>query len=396
MSLPTRPFLAIYVIWHPGFGDGSRIAHLLYDHFRREIFSNVAGGTGLSVSFRFEPPPGGSEPADVDFDRAETNAVVALADDNLAGDSSWRSYLDRISSECDRRGFGHRLFPVTFSNTALAVAGRVQAIRWHAWNGVGDAERFLKLRSDLAHQFSKMLRQYLEHLRQPERTEGELERFLKPVRVFLSHSKHDALGKKLALAARKFIHDETELASFFDVQNIPSGLRFDDVLEHYVRVSAVVAFHTDTYSTREWCRREILEAKKANVPLVVANAIADFEERGFPFIGNVPVVRLDARSSKRRIPVLLAALMDEVLKDFLWKCRVALGRQSAPADVAFQPRPPELLTLASFEAGGDSASIDRLVYPDPPIGHEEARLFAAISPKTILQSYTEWIAEFGA
>jgi hypothetical protein len=55
----------------------------------------------------------------------------------------------------------------------------------------------------------------------------------------------------------------------------------------------MVAIHTDSYSSREWCRREIIEAKRWNVPLVVANGISNLDERGFPYMGNVPVVRLE-------------------------------------------------------------------------------------------------------
>jgi hypothetical protein len=63
------------------------------------------------------------------------------------------------------------------------------------------------------------------------------------------------------------------------VHDIPAGLRFHKVLLQQVRVSAMVAIHADSYSSREWCRREIIEAKRWNVPLVVANATsmsADF------------------------------------------------------------------------------------------------------------------------
>ena len=36
-----------------------------------------------------------------------------------------------------------------------------------------------------------------------------------------------------------------------------------------------------------------------------------------------------------------------------------------------------------------------LVYPDPPIGSEEQRLFEVIAPAVKLRSLTEWIAKSG-
>jgi hypothetical protein len=178
------------------------------------------------------------------------------------------------------------------------------------------------------------------------------------------------------------------LASFFDVHDIPAGLRFNKVIPAKVKVSAVVAIHTDSYSSREWCRREIIEAKGYSVPLVVANCITDVDERSFPYLGNVPVVRMDPDTADR-IDSIVSHLLDEVLKSFLWQCRVQLAAGSAGDDVLFLPRPPELISLASVKDFTKAT----LVYPDPPIGAEEQRLFEVIAPAVRLRSMTEWLAE---
>jgi hypothetical protein len=189
---------------------------------------------------------------------------------------------------------------------------------------------------------------------------------------------------------RKALFDRTGFASFFDVHDIPTGVRFDRAILQQVKVSAVVAIHTDSYSSREWCRREIIEAKRWNVPLVVANCIAYKDERGFPYMGNVPVVRMDPRAVDR-IDHIVARLLDEVLKDFLWQCRTKLAEAAKEDDVVFLPRPPELISLASLE---DRAQANvTLVYPDPPLGAEEQRLFEIIAPNVRLRSLTEWLAE---
>jgi len=169
--------------------------------------------------------------------------------------------------------------------------------------------------------------------------------------------------------------------------NIPPGLPFAEVLRLYVRISAVVAIHTDSYSSREWCRREILEAKRHNVPLVVANCMIDFEERGFPYMGNVPVVRME-HDATHRIGVVIARLLDEVMKDYLWRCRAKLA--NAGKDVTFLPRPPELISLS--ELARNRQDQGTIVYPDPPLGVEEAELFAALGKGFQLLSYTQWLA----
>jgi hypothetical protein len=94
-----------------------------------------------------------------------------------------------------------------------------------------------------------------------------------------------------------------------------------------------------------------------------------------------------------RIDVIVSRLLDEVLKSFLWVCWVQLADDAAGDDVVFVPRPPELIMLASLKGKADAAAT--LVYPEPPIGAEEQRLFEIIAPKIKLRSMTEWLAGGG-
>jgi hypothetical protein len=249
------------------------------------------------------------------------------------------------------------------------------------------------LTADLAYQFSRMLRSYLARLQHSGTPDEELGQYLKKVEIFLSHSKHDDDGERIAKIVRRRLFEGDGLASFFDVHDIPSGQKFDKVILHKLRNSAVVAIHTDSYSAREWCRREVIEAKFFNVPLVVVNCISNLDERAFPYLGNVPVVRMDP-SPANRVDEVISRLLDEVLKDFLWKCWVELVQTRARHDVVFVPRPPELITLAAVP--GWQAAGATIVYPEPPLGAEEIGLFWAVAPSVRLQSTSEWLAASGA
>jgi hypothetical protein len=390
MALSTRPFLVIYVAWYPQFADGHAIAKALYEHYRRELYENVAGGTGLSVIYRFEPAPGSNVPIDIDFDDAETSAIVLLIDEKWAGDPVWVEWGHELTERSDAAGLGVRVFPIAIDSVALSLGITEQAIRWDKWASLEQEKRKSKLIADLTYQFCRMLRYYLEQLKHPLEEEGMLVEYLRKVQLFLSHSKHDTYGEHIAKLIWERLHqgEGDSLASFFDVHDIPAGLRFNKVILEMVRVSAVVAIHTDSYSSREWCRREIIEAKRYNVPLVVANCISDLDERSFPYMGNVPVVRMDP-GSPDRIDYIISRLLDEVLKDFLWRCRVEMAKPAASTDTVFLPRPPELISLAGLSKSAEAT----LVYPDPPIGAEEQRLFEEIAPTVRLRSMTEWLAE---
>lgn len=393
MPIQTRPFLVVYIAWHPAFTSGKDIAKNLFDHYRREHFGNIAGGAGLSVVYRYAPEEATGAPLPIDLEEGETSAVVVLFDEEFSKSSEYMAWLNAVEGACENAGMRAMVFPVAM-DSSLTKSGVVeQAVRWDRWNDIQDPRAKLrKLTTDLTYQFSRMLRSYLERLRRPLTEDEELLAYLQKVQIFLSHSKHDGDGERIAKVVRDALHDGQGFSSFFDVKDIPTGTRFDRVLLAQVRVSAVVAIHTDSFSSREWCRREIIEAKRYNVPLVVANCIQDADERGFPYLGNVPLVRMDPVLLDR-IDNIVGRLLDEVLKDFLWRCRVEMVKLDGAKDAVFLPRPPELISLAGLD--GEAQAEATLVYPDPPIGSEEQRLFEVIAPSVKLRSLTEWIAQSG-
>lgn len=393
MIISTCPFFVLYVAWHPAFGEGHLIAKKLFEHYRRELYSNISGGTGLSVIYRHIPDPETLAPAAIDFSESETSAVVLLIDERFSGDEHYVAWAKDLLLKTDEIGLSARVFPVAISSEATRMNLFEQAVRWDRWSDLLIDARLRCLTSDLNYQFCRMLRSYLEHLRHPNEAEAALEQYLRKVQVFLSHSKHDADGERIAKQIRLHIFDGDGLASFFDVHDIPTGMRFDIVLLHQVKASAIVALHTDSFSSREWCRREIIEAKRWSVPLVVADCISDTDERGFPYMGNVPVVRMDPVKVDR-IDAVIARLLDEVLKDFLWKCRVELAKRIISSNAVFLPRSPELVSLAALSDYQDEHVL--VVYPDPPLGAEEQRLFEQIAPRFQLRSMTEWLATAGA
>ncbi|MBB6487933.1 toll/interleukin-1 receptor domain-containing protein [Rhizobium lusitanum] len=393
MADTARPFIVIYVVWHPQFAMGHDIAKAMFEHFRRESYEKITGGTGIPVVYRFVLSNDRGGPLPIDFSTAETSAVIVLVDKNYTEDEVWLTYLRALADQTDEAGLGTRLFPVVIEPDLLRDLNlSEQAIRWYQWNGDVQS-RTDALIGHLTFQFCRMLRHYLAHLKKPGKSEKALLRFLKKVDIFLSHSKHDGnkAGELVATAIRRKLTLTDGLGSFFDVYDIPPGLRFQKVLLSQVKVSAVIAIHTDSYSSREWCRREIVEAKRHNRPLVIANCLADKDERGFPYLGNVPIIRLDNEKSPR-VDIVIRALLDEILRDFLWQCRVELMRpKKSKLRVTFVPRPPELISLATLvpDSKGKKSIV---VYPDPPLGREEERLFHAIAPNIQLRSATEWLA----
>ncbi len=58
----TRPLFALYVVWHPSYENGSKIADLLRRRFGGDRYQNIAGDSGVSVLYRSDDCRSQSQP----------------------------------------------------------------------------------------------------------------------------------------------------------------------------------------------------------------------------------------------------------------------------------------------------------------------------------------------
>jgi hypothetical protein len=172
----------------------------------------------------------------------ETTAAVVLTNSHLVSDPAWVSYVRELVERTEASGLATRVFPVSLEEKALELGVAEQALHWDLWPEIG-LQRRSRLISELTYELCRMLRHRLERLRRPTEEDAALEQYLKKVQSFLSHSKHDDDGQRIARTIRDRLQEGHGLASFFDVHGIPAGLRFNKVLLLQVKVSAVVAVH---------------------------------------------------------------------------------------------------------------------------------------------------------
>lgn len=399
MKKPIQPLLSIHVVWHPDFVEGQRLARKMLDRFQGDPLHDLNLRVGIPVLFPSMSAADGQAPQPIDAEQSELTAVVVLVNASLVGSPEWIEYFRVLERLAAKHALRTLLVPVIFDGNDLRALGtKIQAIRLDKWHCVDQEIAEARFFALLLHQLCRMLRVHLDAELEKTDSEAYLEAYLRKVQVFLSHSKHDSFGEPLALSLRKCIHDDLDLGSFFDLVDISPGLPFDDVILHSVRRSAIVVIHTDSYATREWCRREALEAKLHGRPIVVANCLADREERGFPYLGNVPVVRVNPTEPGRLIHVVVR-LLEEILKQLLWEGRTRKYVAQKKPGVEFVSSWPELLTLVRIGRASAGSKSKRgpltLVYPDPPLSNEEERLFEALLPGTDLKSFRQWQAATG-
>ena len=389
MKLTTGPMFTLYVVWHPSYGEGQRIADLLRTHFGRDLYRGVGEERAVSVLERSQAVPEALTPLPIHWDDSQFTAVVVLAESNLVQDREWVDYARTIADAAHRRGLPAGFFPVTMDRRGIEIGVAQQALRWDRWDA-SDVDPVRRLTSDLTHEFCRMLRHRLDQFRPAGGANDALGRYLDKIRVFISHSKHDGDGESVGASIRDWVHTHSPLDSFFDVYDIPPGLSFGDVLLHEIGAGALLAVHTDSYSSREWCRREVIEAKRRLVPMIVVDCVRDVDPRGMPYLGNVPVVRMDPGRTDR-IGTVAGYLLDEVFRTWLWLCRVGSYMTNSPG-VLFTARPPELIALAAVSPDAKD-SAHTIVYPEPLLSADDERLFRDIAPGVRVQTLADWLEE---
>jgi hypothetical protein len=157
------------------------------------------------------------------------------------------------------------------------------------------------------------------------------------ITIFLSHAKVD--GTAPARRIRDYIYSQTQLAAFYDENDIPFGSAFGRVLHNSVegvQTAAMIAIRSAKYATRPWCRRELslfrrplleptpgqTERWRVN-PLLVVDALDGGPRTlGIPELGNAPAIRRGENVPNQEEQVVTTVLRDALLA----ACHAAVGR----------------------------------------------------------------------
>ena len=382
------PPLSLHIVWHPSNSTGADVADCLYRHFRQIGRQDVAGRAGLSVFYRNSNASGEAKPDPIDWERSDISAVVILVDKNLDSDPNWRKYVHELAQIAKMRRDRSGLFPVIMKTGRFQVQFDEQELRWDPERESETGWEHWLIRS-LTHEFCRMLRHHLYLSDGPKESTSALDYYLQPVRVFISHSKHDDDGQTIANRIRDWLHRNSAMDSFFDIYDLPAGVPFEDVLLNRIETGAVMVVHTDSYSSREWCRREVTAAKKYHVPMVVLNCVRDRDPRSFAYMGNVPNIRMDP--DQDRIAAAIGYLLDEVFRTYIWHCRVQRFKSEHP-EVLFLAQPPELITLATLPVKIND-NCPMIVHAEPGLDLDAVSLFSRIAPETRIRTLAQWLEE---
>jgi hypothetical protein len=367
-----RPTLAVHVIWHPCCSAADDYARALFAHLFEDPDDLASHGLRIPVRLwrstgdaaASDHPP----PAVPPLEESARAVVVLLIDDEFLAADGWLDVLDRVSAAARPQDV---LIGVSLSAAVLNVASPLLANNLIRLHSVATGLRRAVVVNRVTHALSRLVAGTRES-----------------VTVFISHAKGD--GKDIAKGVRAYLQDGTGIKNFFDAQDLLEGSKWADEIRGAAARNVLLAVRTDNYATREWCRTEVLEAKRHGSPVIVLDALQTFEPRGFPYLGNAPSVRW-RDESPAALEHLLGAVLRETLRFRHFPARVAdLCRvYGLERHDHILPVPPELLTVLGKAAiTGDTP----LVYPDPPLGTDELAVVEEFAPNLTTITPTGLIA----
>ncbi|MFY9825247.1 MAG: toll/interleukin-1 receptor domain-containing protein [Thermoanaerobaculia bacterium] len=375
-----RPTLAVYAVWHPASAAGGRLAEVLFEELFRGLgipvfYRSVAAREDLGL------------PLPVPFDAARHSAVFVLADRKmaLARDQGWGEYVRDLLAATASAQSPHRVVPVLLDEAAVKVQEGGLPPQGIRVNEQPEDLRDVYFLSRAAHELCRLL------LAELDETGGAppapRDASSKPVKLFLSHSKADGLDRIQDL--KSYIESKSVFDLFFDANDIAPGYLFTEEIEANLADprAALLVLLTDSYATRPWCRKEVIIAKRFGRPVVIVHAVRRGESRCFPYLGNVPALRIDrleepwtAADCER---VLRQTLLEVLRQTYLrLHLRDLLAeQQSLPPGAITLPRAPELLTsLYEPVKTPEKETGPRVgLYPDPPLGDEELEVLGLLN-----------------
>ncbi|TQF09379.1 TIR domain-containing protein [Myxococcus llanfairpwllgwyngyllgogerychwyrndrobwllllantysiliogogogochensis] len=315
---------------------------------------------GLQIPTTFTPDDGSSEPPKPAVaNEADRVLVVLLADDHLAvaarkptkSGTTWGDYATKLRALTEAAG--HRFMPVQLTESAYPIDKRLDDTNFlRAWAIDGAEERHKFIARRLVHLLIRRLRP------RPGNEDAP------PVTIFLSHTKmdleHEPRVVKTLLAHLTATQPEK---TWFDSGDISTGSRFAHEIEKGVKDTALLTIVTDSYSSRAWCRKEVLFAKHHQRPVVIVDGVQERETRRFPYSGNTPVIRWKAHDAQGVVDLLLREVLRHAYAEESLKQRKREGDVVLPAG-------PELVTIVHLRKDKDKDQ-PVVLYPDPPLGPEE-------------------------
>ncbi|OIP53334.1 MAG: hypothetical protein AUK31_01685 [Fibrobacteres bacterium CG2_30_45_31] len=360
-----RQPLSIHFVWHPG--DSEQLENII-DFCSKSLKRDPEKPFSRSISIPlFFLTSEGKNPPEMCLYKAEKTIVFVFISKRIVADDAWTEFIEKLKGKCDA------IVPIALDSTAFNIDNSLNSynfIRAYEYEAAFYRERILIA---VAHEIYRLaLNESLKEMNLGKDS---------AVRIFLSHAKDAGPGISIAETLKNFL-DQSVMRNFFDAFDIAPGYCFDAEIEAHIKESTLVAIHSDPYSSRYWCQREIGCAKAADRPMIAVDALNEYEDRRFPLAANIPGIRVRCEKEEKIsesdvLRIMICALLETIR--FFYSRRLLSAYQESgwiPKGAILLQRPPELADVQKYSGGFPQTK--EIYYPEPTIFQEEADAFKKI------------------
>jgi len=411
------PIPEVYILWHPHCALGEALAR------RIMVWLRPGNGLGPEVFYRSLPAPeaqpDGLPPALPGETRSSVarpltkkvsnlQLVLALIDENMVADFAWRHWLDQLALLAETAN--RIVWPVALDATAYNMPVPIKSLNYFRPTGLPvlppaagqkSAEFETVVRSLLKQVTEAMCRVML-----PKRAEpgGGQSRALEPppkVSIFLSHAKQD--GTVPARRVRDYIYSQTQLAAFYDENDIAFGSGFARAIEQdldALTTAAMIAVRSARYASRPWCRRELslfrrprrenpesdgAERWRLHPSLVVEAMVGSELSSGIPELGNSSTIRWDDGDMDLAELIVTTVIRDAMLAAFHSALGSTIEAVQGQVVINWLPDPTTLLHIPALRGGTEHD----VFHPGRGLSGLELDILDEFFPKLTFKSFEE-------
>lgn len=126
--------LTIYVLWHPKFSEGGKLADRLFNTLCRNVNDPFARPIGIPVYYRSAPAgPGSETPAPIPLEESDYNAIVVFVDTQMLLSDDWTEYVKEVLAQEQFSRNKTRVFPMAndFAAFKSQQLGAINYIRMY-------------------------------------------------------------------------------------------------------------------------------------------------------------------------------------------------------------------------------------------------------------------------
>ncbi|WP_170973099.1 TIR domain-containing protein [Citrobacter sp. wls827] len=373
--MPSKQSIAIYFIYHNK--DKCEVVDKGIDYvfnlLKRDIQRPFSRALNLPVFFRTsldEQPP-----ADIP-ETADKTLAFTFVGNHFLTNEGWVNYLSKLESKKN-----YHIIPIALNRNAYNLDNDLNDINFIRAYDFPTEFFNENLFISIAHEIYRItLNENFKEIKIGTDT---------TIEFFLSHTKDGKQGENIAKQLKLFL-DQSRLSCFFDATDIAHGYEFSTEIENHIKKSSLIAIHSDSYTSRYWCQKELEYAKKHNRPIIAVDCLEEYEDRRFPLFSNIPAIHV-LHSQKNVLPdkdcyrIIIAALL-ETIRFFYSKIQFQKYKKRGwiENDIKGLYRPPELLDILNIIKEGIENK--KLIYPEPPVYEDEHQILKELNvdAKTIL------------